>query len=115
VSVDVLTGRADRFGQHKFDKSVLVIYSGIHYDAIALTPSPTSPSAFDQTSFNTAHIAEAVVAVQQIAGVWRRKHKYTDMATFTLKCGVCGTGLRGEREAQGHAQETGHVSFTEYS
>lgn len=31
-----------------------------------------------------------------------------------LKCGECGTALKGEKEARQHAESSGHTSFTEY-
>ena len=37
----------------------------------------------------------------------RARHYYTDTATFDLRCGVCGTGLRGENGARDHAMQTG--------
>ena len=32
-----------------------------------------------------------------------------------LRCEQCKKGLTGEKEAQAHAKETGHVRFGEYS
>ena len=49
--------------------------------------------------------------------MWRQAHKarqYTDMASFTLRCGVCQVGVRGEKEAVEHAKATGHSNFSEY-
>lgn len=40
--------------------------------------------------------------------------QYTDTANFTLRCGVCYIGVRGEKEAAEHAQQTGHQNFSEY-
>lgn len=40
--------------------------------------------------------------------------QYTDTATFTLRCGVCQIGVRGEQEALQHAKQTGHQNFSEY-
>jgi ubiquitin thioesterase OTU1 len=83
----------DRFGEGKFSKSVFVIYSGIHYDAIALSPTCDSPFDFDQTIFDD-NLDEIKSAVGKIAILWKKKHKYTDVASFTLKCGVCNTGIK---------------------
>lgn len=38
-------------------------------------------------------------------------HKYTYTADFTLKCGQCGHGLKGEKEAVQHAQSTGKFAL----
>jgi ubiquitin thioesterase OTU1 len=39
---------------------------------------------------------------------------FTDTASFTLRCGACQLGLKGEKEAVEHAKATGHSNFTEY-
>jgi len=41
--------------------------------------------------------------------------QFTDTAHFTLRCGVCNIGVRGETEAREHAKSTGHTNFSEYS
>lgn len=40
--------------------------------------------------------------------------QYTDTGNFTLQCGICKLGVKGEKEALKHAKETGHQSFQEY-
>ena len=40
------------------------------------------------------------------------RHYYTDTATFDLRCGVCGVGLKGEKGAREHAMSTGRESPT---
>jgi ubiquitin thioesterase OTU1 len=37
------------------------------------------------------------------------RHYYTDTATFDLRCGVCGVGLKGEKGAREHAMSTGRA------
>lgn len=50
VAVDVQTGRADWYGQDRGDREgVLLLYDGIHYDAIALTPAHGAPQDCDVT------------------------------------------------------------------
>ncbi|KXS12019.1 ubiquitin thioesterase OTU1 [Gonapodya prolifera JEL478] len=114
ASVDVSTGRVDRFGEGRWSQRVFVIYSGIHYDAIAVTPFADAPQDFDQTRFGSDE-EHVLAAARRIAEIWKRKKKFTDLANFTLRCGVCKKGLVGQKEAQAHALETGHASFTEYS
>ncbi|KAI9032339.1 hypothetical protein DFJ74DRAFT_654131 [Hyaloraphidium curvatum] len=114
-SVDVSTLRVDRFGEgREYPARVLVMYSGIHYDAIALTPDPALPPEFDQLEFPLSEGDAVVDAAARLAAVWQRKRKFTDTARFTLKCGVCGKGMVGEKEATAHAKATGHAEFTEY-
>jgi len=38
------------------------------------------------------------------------RHYYTDTASFDLRCGVCGEGLKGEKGAREHAMSTGRES-----
>lgn len=40
--------------------------------------------------------------------------QFTDVGKFTLRCTACQLGLVGQAQAQKHAQETGHVNFSEY-
>ena len=51
---------------------------------------------------------------RQLAAAARAARAYTDTASFTLRCGVCQLGLRGEKEAVEHAKATGHTNFAEY-
>ncbi|GAA5810659.1 hypothetical protein MFLAVUS_004085 [Mucor flavus] len=112
-SIDVQTGRIDKFGEGKYEERVLIVYSGIHYDALALAPTVDSPMEFDQTRFSVADNYVLDASKELIDGL-RKKHKYTDVANFTLKCEQCNTGLKGEKDAQEHAAATGHTHFTEY-
>ncbi|KAI9312447.1 hypothetical protein BX666DRAFT_836757 [Dichotomocladium elegans] len=113
-SIDVQTGRVDKFGEGSYDEKVLIVYSGIHYDALALTPDLAAPADFDQTRF-AANDESVVLAAKQLIEVLRKKHKYTDVANFTLRCEQCSQGLVGEKDATEHAAATGHTRFVEYA
>ncbi|KAL1916999.1 uncharacterized protein VTP21DRAFT_5197 [Calcarisporiella thermophila] len=113
ASIDIQTGRVDRFGEGEYAQRVILLYSGIHYDAVAMTPDPNAPREFDQTQFEVSDDA-VLPAALQLAARLREKRQYTDLANFTLRCSVCQTGLRGQKEATQHALQTGHASFEEY-
>ena len=52
--VDTQHLRLDRFGEAEgFTERALLIYSGIHYDALALLPYPTASASVDKTIFST--------------------------------------------------------------
>ncbi|KAK4058730.1 ubiquitin-specific protease otu1 [Microbotryomycetes sp. JL221] len=123
-SIDVQTGRVDRFGDG-FGSQCLVVYSGIHYDALTFSymdPNPSSlyPFAneleFDVLKFESdSPLAETILnAAGRLVTEMRKDHAYTDAATFTLKCQQCGAAIKGEVEARAHAQSTGHTQFGEY-
>ncbi|CEI89922.1 hypothetical protein RMCBS344292_04258 [Rhizopus microsporus] len=111
-SIDVQTGRIDKFGkllysiyctatysfsgEGSYDERVLIVYSGIHYDALALSPASDSPPEFDQTRFPVTD-SYILDAAKEITESLRRGHKYTDVANFTLRCEQCKTGLKGEK------------------
>jgi ubiquitin thioesterase OTU1 len=68
---------------------------------------------FDQVVFE---VDDRVLedAVAKLAAICKARHKYTDLANFTLKCTTCSQGLVGQGDAQKHALSTGHSNFTEY-
>ncbi|CAK5264917.1 unnamed protein product [Mycena citricolor] len=116
ASIDVETGRIDHFtpsGNEHPENRCLVIYSGIHYDAASLAPMVDAPSDWHQTVF-PARNADIMDAAKKLAKILKDKHKYTNTATFDLKCLICDKGLKGEKGAQAHASETGHTRFGEY-
>lgn len=119
ASIDVETGRIDRFSPSENKSTRMrcaVIYSGIHYDAASLAPTADAPSEWHQTLFSIG-IGEndlIIPALRRLADILRSKKAYTNTATFDLKCEQCGKGLKGEKEASVHAEQTGHVRFGEY-
>lgn len=93
-SVDVQSGRVDRFGEGEGrDTQVFVVYSGIHYDALTFSFAKPAPSSefpppnldFDTTRFPTAGgQADAIMSgALELATTLRKKHAYTDAANFT--------------------------------
>ena len=102
-------------GDGKFKTHAFVLYSGIHYDAVALSPDENASNEFDLTIFDDSMADSVTQAVSALSERLRKLHKYTDLANFSLKCGICNTGLKGQNEAQDHAMKTGHTKFTEYS
>ncbi|KIK49223.1 hypothetical protein CY34DRAFT_70078 [Suillus luteus UH-Slu-Lm8-n1] len=121
ASIDVETGRFDRFEpplEASTGNRCIVIYSGIHYDAASLAPMADAPPEWHQTVFPIISADEddpILSATKELATILRAKKAYTNTATFDIKCEDCGKGLKGEKDARMHAQETGHVRFGEYA
>ncbi|KAI0064472.1 OTU-domain-containing protein [Artomyces pyxidatus] len=120
ASIDVETGRIDHFtpsvGPPPTNR-VLLIYSGIHYDAAVIAPTADAPAEWCASIVPVAgnDVEDPTMrALGQLATLLRKKRAYTNTATFDLKCEICAKGLKGEKEARAHAEETGHTKFGEY-
>lgn len=113
VTIDVQSGTVTRFCEGS-TKRCYIIYSGIHYDALALIPEGLDPSEteFDQRQFDSDDDA-ILTAAQKIAKMLKDRHYFTDTAGFSLKCEQCGWTGNGEKSAEQHSANTGHFQFTE--
>lgn len=116
-SIDVQTLRVDRFNEGMPTRCILV-YSGIHYDVIALSPADPpydqayTPLEFDAKIFDAKDdvILERAVELCQIL---QGRHYFTDTAHFSVRCNVCKQSFTGEMGATEHAAKTGHYDFGE--
>ncbi|KAI8970201.1 hypothetical protein BDF20DRAFT_111541 [Mycotypha africana] len=113
-SIDVQTGRIDKFGEGLYSERVLIVYNGIHYDALALAPDLNLDIGYDQTQFPTTN-NNILLTAQELVSHFKAMHLFTDIANFSIRCEQCKIGLRGEKDAQEHATRTGHTSFVEYN
>ena len=116
-SIDVQTLRVDRFNEGRPTRCILV-YSGIHYDVIALSPSdPPFKSAYAPPEFDTKVFdsvdEEVLQKAMELCTVLQGQHYFTDTASFSIKCNVCGGMFVGEKGATEHATKTGHYDFGE--
>ncbi|KAK5258008.1 ubiquitin-specific protease otu1, partial [Exophiala xenobiotica] len=112
-SIDVQTLRVDRYNEGA-PRRCFLVYSGIHYDIIALSlfemPPEDDVKQFEQPLSDEV-LPQAVALCQKL----QERHYFTDTAGFTLRCGDCGTTCVGEASATQHAQATGHYNFGEAS
>ncbi|KAG0469592.1 hypothetical protein HPP92_016292 [Vanilla planifolia] len=118
AAYDIQTTRCDLYGQGKgYRERVMLIYDGLHYDALAISPFENAPEEFDQTIFSVRSdrtIGHVEVLALNLVKDAQRRRSFTDTGNFTLRCAVCQIGLTGQKEAIEHAQATGHVNFQEY-
>lgn len=116
-SIDVQTLRVDKYNEGMRSRCILV-YSGIHYDTIALSPSDPpheqayAPPEFDTKVFDALDDVILQAAVE-LCKVLQGRHYYTDTGNFTVRCNVCGFSAQGEKGATQHATQTGHMDFGE--
>jgi ubiquitin thioesterase OTU1 len=117
AAFDIQTERVDIYGQGEgYSERVMLVYDGLHYDALAVAAGVGTAESRDVVSMPvTSSKIEAVMAgAARLVAKAHKQRQFTDTANFTLRCGVCKIGLKGEKEAVMHAQSTGHQNFTEY-
>lgn len=97
-----------RYGEGRYGTVGFLCFDGLHYNFMALD----IPGVADVTKFPS----DDIVAFGKAEALARARHdggEFTDVNSFKLKCGQCGTVVRGERAAQDHGNATGHTSFEE--
>ena len=80
-----------------YRKRIYVLYSGIHYDAVALR------SAMNTDIIQTVFDSNDDILFGQalaIAEDERKHHRFTNTNTFLLKCGICKVAIKGQADAQ---------------
>ncbi|PSC76056.1 Ubiquitin thioesterase OTU1 isoform A [Micractinium conductrix] len=117
AAFDIQTKRCDVYGQGAgYCERVMLIYDGLHYDALAVAAFHGAPESQDVTRLpSSGPRCEAVMAgAAALTEAAHKARQFTDTANFTLRCGVCQIGLKGEKEAVEHAKTSGHTNFSEY-
>ncbi|KIW27944.1 uncharacterized protein PV07_07639 [Cladophialophora immunda] len=112
-SIDVQSLRVDRYNEAATSRC-FIVYSGIHYDTIALSVHGEPPEA-DVKQFVQPLSDEVLPHAIALCQKLQAKHYYTDTAGFKLRCNDCGVTCTGEAGAMKHAEQTGHMNFGEAS
>ena len=104
-----------RFNEGMPQRCILV-YSGIHYDTIALSPSdPPYTKAHNDPEFDTKIFDAAdntiLEKAVELCSILQGQNYFTDTAGGTFKCTICGAACIGEKAVNEHGMETGHVNF----
>jgi ubiquitin thioesterase OTU1 len=114
ISFICICGLTEMGAGETFPTRCILIYSGIHYDALAFSFVASMPEA-DITVFQPQDGEpryEAILgAAKEMVGKLKDAGYHVDTATFNIVCEVCGRGFVGEKEAVKHAGETGHTAF----
>lgn len=113
-SIDVQTLRVDRYNEEA-SRRCFVVYSGIHYDTIALSPFENPVPDSDIKQFPAPLSDEILQGAVTLCEQLQARHYYTDTAGFQLRCNDCGARCVGEAGATKHAEQTGHYNFGEGS
>jgi ubiquitin thioesterase OTU1 len=109
VAIDLKSGRQHVFGEGLgFLSRAYLLFDGSHYDPLVVQIG----AGTEQRVFRSGDaLAEGLFAA--FIPAVREKRRYTSLASFSLRCCVCNTGLTGAADAQMHAKKTGHASFEE--
>jgi len=110
-SIDVQSLRVDRYNEGASTRC-FVVYSGIHYDTIALSLPGMLPEE-DVKQFEAPIKDEVLPKAMDLCRKLQERHYFTDTSGFQIKCNDCGARLVGERGATEHAASTGHYNFGE--
>ncbi|CAG9464256.1 unnamed protein product [Pedinophyceae sp. YPF-701] len=117
AAFDVQTRRVDVYGEGSgHEQRVMVVYNGIHYDPLVVVEKPGAPQEEDVAllEVGSARCDAAMAAAAELVRSCNEQRKFTDVAGFSLRCGVCEKGLKGQKEATEHAAATGHANFVEF-
>jgi ubiquitin thioesterase OTU1 len=122
AAFDIQTLRVDIYGQGKgYTQRVMLVYDGLHYDALAVAGSTSAYRELPAESEDTTVIPSngewtdrVMEAAASLVATLHSSKQFTDTSNFTLRCGTCKIGLKGEKEAVAHARATGHTNFSEY-
>ncbi|KAF4539488.1 Ovarian tumor otubain [Lasiodiplodia theobromae] len=116
-SIDVQSLHVYRYNEGK-PKRCILVYSGIHYDTIALNPSSPPhtkadmPPEVDIKQFDSIDDVILTKALE-LCQILQNRHYFTDTAGFAIRCQDCGWTGNGESSALEHAKKTGHSNFGE--
>lgn len=109
--VDTINAVINRFGEDMtYPFRVFLIFDGIHYDP--LYKESLKGDNEIQTMFPSTN-EKVLIEAAELAQEAKSSRQYTDVNKFTLRCLVCHVELRGQNEAQQHAQTTKHTNFGE--
>ncbi|GAX79038.1 hypothetical protein CEUSTIGMA_g6478.t1 [Chlamydomonas eustigma] len=117
AAYDIRTKRCDVYGADAgYAERVMLLYDGLHYDAMAVAAFRDAPEDLDVTIFNPASRDGSMImdGAARLVAAAHSARQFTDTANFKLRCGVCQIGIKGEKEAVEHAAKTGHTNFSEY-
>jgi ubiquitin thioesterase OTU1 len=117
AAFDIQTKRVDIYGQGEdYSDRVMLVYDGLHYDALAVAAGVGTAESRDTVTMpvSSSKLEAVMAGAARLVAKAHSSRQFTDTANFTLRCGVCKIGLKGEKEAVQHAQTTGHQNFTEY-
>ena len=129
IDIQTLTphvhGRHDQQGPGgtSGQRQCFLLYSGVHYDAIAFTTPDVAArtgkaaietEAADLTIVEVSDDSNALEMALDLARRLRESGQFTDLTNCNVQCLDCFEKFRGRDECVNHAQDTGHQNFGEF-
>lgn len=104
--LDMDAQQYEKFNEDQFDQFIVIMFNGVHYDAIELDDGKT---VFDKRDFLYTELI--LSAALEIARQMKNSGHSFNTRKDNIVCNVCQKTLVGEREVARHAESTGHVDF----
>ena len=109
----IQTLKKHSFGESKnYDTKVFILYDGIHYDSLVLTPDKTLSFEYDITKFDIDDITIDEQFFQLVYDLYN-EGQFTDFNDMKLICLDCMQKFKNHNEAIEHAQLTGHQNMSQ--
>ena len=79
-SGDIQTQRVDRYGEGEHEERILLLYDGLHYDAVVLSPAAGAPEEFDETRlrWDAPNAAATDAAFDSLLAAAHAQRAFTD-------------------------------------
>lgn len=107
VAVDVRSLNLLTYGGERgYSRRCYLLYDGIHYDALERRGGGGPVERWFGVDDEVTK-----AEVLRVAEEAKQSGQFVNLASFSIQCIVCGTGLKGQSDAQQHAEATGHTNF----
>lgn len=110
LTLDIDANRFEKFNDEKYNKFIMIVFSGIHYDVIEIFHQDSKEL---QTVFDFADAESDVFLAQALCIAESMKAAGMSFNTKRdkIRCNICGTISVGERDVARHVEATGHLDF----
>ncbi|SCU91081.1 LANO_0D10704g1_1 [Lachancea nothofagi CBS 11611] len=108
--LDVDACKFEKFNEQHFDDFVMVVFNGVHYDAMEVA-NDSSSSTVKVLNSRSDKIDQVLARALEVASKLKSKGYSFNTTRDRIKCNVCSEMLIGERDVARHAEKTGHFDF----
>lgn len=108
--LDMDSAKYEKFNEDKFDRFVIILFNGVHYDSLEVTGTlkHENQTVFDLNDPVSELIMDGALSISsQMKEAGYSFNTYSDK----IRCNICKKIMLGEREVARHAEDTGHCDF----